>query len=45
MDSELLSIYLQPIIPNITKNAFEFLNSTDKKSLEDLDKHALKSQY
>ena len=33
----LLSIYLQPIIPNITKNAFEFLNSTEN-SFEDLDK-------
>jgi len=33
----LLSIYLQPIIPNITKNAFEFLNSTEN-TFEDLDK-------
>ena len=33
----LVSIYLQPIIPNITKNAFEFLNSTEN-SFEDLDK-------
>ena len=33
----LLSIYLQPIIPNITKNAFKFLNSTEN-SFEDLGK-------
>ena len=33
---KVLSIYLSPIIPNITKNAFEFLN-TDKNSLKDLN--------
>ena len=34
---KVLSIYLSPIIPNITKNAFKFLNSTEN-SFEDLDK-------
>jgi methionyl-tRNA synthetase len=33
---KVLSIYLSPIIPNITKDAFEFLN-TDKNSLKDLN--------
>ena len=32
----ILSIYLSPIIPKITKNAFRFLN-TEKNSFEDLD--------
>ena len=32
----ILSIYLSPIIPKITKNAFGFLN-TEKNSFEDLD--------
>jgi methionyl-tRNA synthetase len=33
----ILSIYLSPIIPNITKNAFNFLNS-DNFSFSDIDK-------
>ena len=34
---KILSIYLHPIIPNITKEAFKFLN-IDSSSIDDVDK-------